>query len=246
MDTGIWSTWYNLPEDRVDEYLNWLHAEYLPFLQQQPGIAWVAHYRSTGGGPSMQELMRTAAHADESVPQGGQFILLAGAPTVHAFWTPFVLELPVPDHYRQMLDLRTGVREEFYTEETRVDGCSGLNRSNGITSAPAIQFGAYRMKTVEAEHYLGHFNTHSRFPTMAQQKGCIRVRKLANVAGWPKHGVLYEFESIESHLKNHEEPVESQCLRTDNISGQNAANAIYSPGAPFVGERTWPPIGNTQ
>ena len=46
MDQAIWATWYDLPEDLPDggrdEYLDWLHGEYLPELQARPGIAWYA------------------------------------------------------------------------------------------------------------------------------------------------------------------------------------------------------------
>ena len=38
MDQAIWATWYDLPEDGRDEYLDWLHGEYLPELQSKPGI----------------------------------------------------------------------------------------------------------------------------------------------------------------------------------------------------------------
>jgi hypothetical protein len=242
MDAGIWSSWYDLPADGTSDFLDWAHREYLPWLKQLPGIAWVAHYRSTGGGPAMQKLMATAPHAEEPMPQGGDYILLVGAPAVHAFWNPFVLDLPMPDGFKAMLARRKEVRDEFYTEESRVDGASGAPRSNGKTPAPAIQFGTYRMRNIEAELYLGQFNTESRFPAMAQQPGCIRVRKLANVAGWPKHGVLYEFESLESRLKNHEEPLEAQTLLPGTPTGRNTSNAIYAPGSPFIGERLWPPI----
>lgn len=241
MDNGIWSTWYNLPPDVAEDHVHWLHEQYLPWVKQQPGIAWVAHYRSTGGGPAMRRLMASAPHAPAEVPQGGEYLFLAGAPAVHAFFNPFVVTLALPPGFAGRLSQRLEARDEFYVEESRVDGASGAARSNGQTPAPAIQFGTYRMRTVEAEFYLGEFNTQSRFPAMAQQPGCVRVRKLANVAGWPKHGVLYEFDSLEARLKNHEEPLEAQTLKPDTPTGRNTANAIYAPGSPFVGQRTWPP-----
>jgi hypothetical protein len=59
MDNGIWATWYDLPEDGREKYLDWLHGDYLPGLQAKPGIAWTAHYRSDGGGPDMQKVRDT-------------------------------------------------------------------------------------------------------------------------------------------------------------------------------------------
>lgn len=242
MDTGLWSTWYDLPPEREAEYLAWLHDRYIPWLKQQPGVAWIAHYRSTGGGPAMQRLRQVAAYPDEKLPSGGDFILLVGAPTVHVFWNPYVLEMPMPAGFAEMLALQREARQEFYIEEARVDGASAHNRLNGSTPVPAVQFGAYRMRSVEAEFFLGQFNTQSRFPAMAQTPGAVRVRKLVSVAGWPKHGVLYEFDSLEARLKHHEEPLESQTLEPGTWTGRNTNNAIYAPGAPFVGERIWPPV----
>lgn len=246
MDMGLWSTWYDVEAAREDAYIAWVHATYIPWLKQLPGVAWIAHYRNTGGGPAMQELMRRAPHAEEPMPQGGDYVLLVGAPTVHVFWNPYVLELPLPDGFDDMLALRREVRHEFFTEEARVDGASFASRSTGQTSAPAIQFGTYRMRDVDAEFYLGQFNTQSRFPAMAAQPGCVRVRKMVSVAGWPKHGVLYEFDSLESRLRNHEEPLEAQTLQPGTPTGRNTANAIYAPRSPFVGERIWPRIERSE
>jgi hypothetical protein len=246
LDTGVWSTWYDLAPGSEGDYLPWLHGDYIPWLKQQPGIAWIAHYRATGGGPAMQQLLATAPHADEPMPGGGDYILLVGAATVHAFWNPYILELPMPSGFDQMLMHRREARLEFYTEEARVDGASSLNRLNGATAAPAIQFGTYRMRTTEAEFFLGQFNTQSRFPAMAAMPGSVRVRKLVSVAGWPKHGVLYEFDSLEARLKHHEEGLECQTLDPSTWTGRNTKNAIYAPKSPFVGERIWPPIAKLQ
>ena len=241
MSEGIWSAWYDLESGAEEAYLAWLHDTYIPWLKQLPGIAWIAHYRSTGGGAAMQRLHETASYPDEPMPTGGNFILLVGAPSVHVFWNPYVFEIPMPEGFAEMLALRRETRMEFYVEEARVDGASGCNRLNGSTPAPAIQFGTYRMRSVEAEFFLGQFNTQSRFPTMAQMPGSVRVRKMVSVAGWPKHGVLYEFNSLEAQLQ-HEEKLEYQTLVADTWTGRNTANAIYAPGSPFVGERIWPPI----
>src|SRR5688500_8864875 len=50
MDTGMWATWYDVDDSARDEHLAWLHGEYLPWLRQRPGFAWVAHYVNEGGG----------------------------------------------------------------------------------------------------------------------------------------------------------------------------------------------------
>ena len=45
-DRGLWATWYDLPVEGRDAYLNWLHATYLPALLKRPGYLWAAHYAS--------------------------------------------------------------------------------------------------------------------------------------------------------------------------------------------------------
>ena len=85
MDQAIWATWYDLPDDLSDggrdEYLDWLHGDYLPALQARPGFAWAAHYQSQGGGPDMQKVRDTFPKSEgmEGVGDGTQFLMLAGA-----------------------------------------------------------------------------------------------------------------------------------------------------------------------
>ena len=43
MDQGIRAVWYDLPEDKKDDYIEWLHGTYLPEVLQRPGILWAAN-----------------------------------------------------------------------------------------------------------------------------------------------------------------------------------------------------------
>ena len=81
MDRGIWATWYDLPDEGSEEYLDWLHGEYLPALQAKPGINWVAHYGNDGGGADMQKVRDNFPKSEgmEGVGTGTQFLMLAGA-----------------------------------------------------------------------------------------------------------------------------------------------------------------------
>jgi hypothetical protein len=101
------------------------------------------------------------------------------------------------------------------------------------------------MKSVEAEIDLARWYAQERLPLMSRMRACVRTRKLVSVAGWAKHGVLYEFESLEGRLKDHEEPHESKTLDSTARTGKMADNAVYPPGSPFVGERIWPVIKAT-
>jgi len=46
MDQALRITWYDLPDDRRDAYLSWLHDVHMPRLTQRAGVLWAAHYAS--------------------------------------------------------------------------------------------------------------------------------------------------------------------------------------------------------
>ena len=64
-----------------------------------------------------------------------------------------------------------------------------------------------------------------------------RRRNLVSVSGWAKHGILYEWVSLESLQKN---------FTTEKIprSRQAVNTLVHAPSSPSVGERIWPPAGD--
>lgn len=241
MDLGIWATWYDLDADDEESMIEWIHAKYLPFLKQQPGISWVAHYVNRGGGETMRELQTNPARrGGADVPTGCQYVLLVGAPSSYTFFNPWVLEMQLPDGFGERLGKRRRSRTEIYAEEARVDGSATEYRQWGSTVAPAIQFGTFNMSGIEAEMMLGRWYSQQRLPLMSGMNACVRTRKLLASVGWAKHGILYEFSSLEARMREHEEPHESKTLDPKAWTGQIADNAAYPPGSPFVGERIWP------
>jgi hypothetical protein len=244
MDLGLWATWYDVdPADEAD-FLDWTHGVYLPWLLQQPGMAWAAHYRNDGGGPTMERL-RSDPHrrgGDDVVPNGVGYLLLVGAASSYTFYSPHVLDLPMPDGFKERLEARKRGRTEFYAEEFRVDGNATDYRFVGSTSAPVVQFGLYNLRTVDGEMNLAKWYAQQRLPLMSRMGACVRTRKLISGVGWAKHAILYEFSSLEARLREHEEPHESQTLKPSAWTGQIADSVAYPPGSPFVGERIWPPI----
>lgn len=243
MDLGLWATWYDVHDADESSFLEWNHGEYFPFLVQQPGVSWVAHYANRGGGSTMRELHTDPSRrAGDGLPTGCQYLLLVGAPSSYTFFNPWVLDMKLPDGFAERLSLRRGSRVEIYAEEARVDGNATDNRQWGGTAAPAIQFGTYNMSGVDAEAMLGRWYSQQRLPLMSRMNACVRTRKLMASVGWAKHGVLYEFSSLAARMSQHEEPHESKTLDPEAWTGQIAGNAVYPPGSPFVGERIWPAI----
>jgi hypothetical protein len=243
MDHGIWATWYDLADGTRERFLGWLHGEYLPALQQQPGFTWVAHYRNDGGGEKMRNLGdNILARPQEDVGNGSQYVVLVGAPSPHTFLAPLALEIEKDARFRDMLALRQGVRSAIFSEEARVNGPAIGQRPQGSTPGPAIQMGSFRVRSVEDEFDLGCWYAQYRLPHMAQMPGCIAARKLNCVAGWVKHAILYEFVSLEARLRDFEEPHEALAIDAKEWTGRVVRYTIHTPGSPVIGPRLWPPV----
>lgn len=245
IDAGVWATWYDLEDADREAFLEWMHGQHLPALRARPGVAWVAHYESEGGGPSMRQVRDTIVERpQEEVGEGTQFLMLVGAPSPQVFFDPSILEIePGADgQTRQMLALRRGVRTGVFLEQARVNGPAARERPQGTTPAPAIQMGSFRVRTVEDEFDLGCWYAQYRLPHMAQMPGCIGTRKLMCVAGWAKHAVLYEFTSLEARMDNFETPHESFALDPQEWTGRVVRYTIHAPGSPTVGVRIWPSV----
>ncbi|MBI3709181.1 MAG: hypothetical protein HY246_16115 [Proteobacteria bacterium] len=245
VDKGVWATWYDLEDGRKDEFLAWMHAEYLPFLRERPGYLWVAHYESNGGGAAMRHLReKVLARPDEDVGSGTQYLMLVGAATPESFLDPSVLEPDLgggPRHL-SMLALRRGVRTGVYLEQARVTGPAPRDPRHGLTSAPAIQMGSLRMRTVEGEFDIGRWYIQLRLPDMAKTPGCIAARKYVSVAGWAKHAILYEFATLEDRMRHFEEAQEAKGLDPSHWTWRIARTTVHAPGSPMVGVRSWPAI----
>lgn len=245
MDNGIWATWYDLADDTRERALAWTHETYCPWLRAQPGYVWVAHYRYTGGGPQMERVKQTAVgHTQDAIGAGHQYVLLVGGLSPHTFFKPSINELTLPAGFDAMLALRLGVRTAVFVVEERVNGPAPREAGPGTGPGPAIQMGSFRMRTPEEEFDLGRWYAQYRLPYMAQMQGSIATRKLAGVAGWAKHSVLYEFTSLEARLRHFEEPHEALALDRTRWESQVIAGTVHAPGSPFIGERLWPPVSS--
>ena len=240
-DRAIWATWYDLDGHDRDRYLDWAHHEHLPRLARQPGHTWVAHYRYEGGGVQMNDIKKNVvSHTqDDEVGQGSQYVVLIGAPSVHGFFAPFLDDAERTDVEREMLALRRGARTVVFSEEAREDGPSLGSAAGQAVPAPAIQLGTLRSRSVEAEFDLIKWYAQYRMPSMAKMPGCVRTRKLTAVAGWARHGILYEFESLPMRLQHFEQGHESLTLDPNHWTHRIVRASVHAPGSPFIGARIW-------
>lgn len=245
MERGIWATWYDLPDEGRDEYLDWLHSDYLPSLQARPGIAWTAHYENDGGGPDMQKVRDRFPRSEgmEGVGDGTRFLMLAGAVEPWTLLAPGVIaeQDALTGEARRMLDLRRGVRPSLFSVFARIDGPDMDRRPAGTTPGPAIQMGSFRAKTLADEFDVGQWYAQYRLPAMARMPGCIAARVMVSIAGWAKYSVMYEFTSLEARMESFEKPHEALALDEKEWTGRVVRYTMHTPGSPTVGRRIWPP-----
>jgi hypothetical protein len=236
MDRGIWVTWYDLPDDRREEHLAWAHQSYIPDMLKREGTLWAAHYRSIQKGDVRVHT------SDASVPTGTQYLLIFGAEYADVFGKPVPSKLhaSLPAESRKMLAMRVGARTNIYAEAGRLLGPQAPTYKDGMALAPCIQLGSYNCPWDHEEEMLDWY-VNTRMPALAETDGGgIRIRKLASVAGWAKHAILYEFTSVEArhaYFKAHQD-------RPDMKPWLEwvAENLTHAPGSSSLGERIWPPV----
>jgi hypothetical protein len=245
MDNGIWATWYDLAETDKDSYLDWLHCEHLPNILQRPGVAWAASYEITGGGEKMDVIHdRLNRSNDDDVGAGTQFLTLVGATSPHVFVDPQIVdwEKNLDEPAASMLSSRVGTRTCIFVQEEWVSGPEFDARATGTGPGPAIQMGSFQTQTIESEFDLAAWYAQYRLPHMSRMPGCIATRKLVSIAGWAKHGILYEFTSLEArqeHFQTHESLGLDDREWTSKII---LSYTVHAPGSPSIGKRLWPPV----
>lgn len=235
MDHGIWATWYDLPAERAHEYIDWLHGTYLPGMLQRSGYLWAAHVRNVTTPGRETDIKRRLIHtSDASVPAGYAYLLLFGAENAHVFADPTPSELldAADARTKEMLALQQGARPVIFTEVERVDGPAVGSRHPGITPGPILQLGAFNVASIADEIEVSAWYARHRLPMMRNVDGCVGARKLVSVAGWAKHGILYEFTGVENPEGHFADP--------DPWSSTVIRKLEHAPHSPTLGTRIWP------
>lgn len=243
MDRGLWITWYDLPDQSRDGHLSWLHRTYIPKLLKRPGFLWAAHYKAeaspkqSGVAAGAQGRLR---HTDDpAVPTGNAYILVFGAEDAHAFGnpTPGKLHAELPAEDRKRLAMRIGERVNILAEEARKGGPEAKRRKAGTALSPCIQLGTFNAGSADDDEILAWY-AQWRMPSMRKLPGCAGIRKLVSVSGWAKHGVLYEFVSLDArnkHFPDHEKANPEMEAWTDRL----VRKLLHAPGSPNVAQRIW-------
>lgn len=245
-DRGLWMTWYDLPPERRDEHLAWLHGEYLPKLLQRPGFHYAAHYEIEKVPPTA----RRRYTQDAAVPTGSELLLIVGARSVDAFSAgsdayvrggPSRLESDLSQGDRAMLAMRIGERVVVAAEAARVDGPEAAQRGPGLLLSPCIQVGSYDTANPRVEAELLSWYADFRMPALSRMPGCVAMRRYVAAVGWAKHGVIYEFVSREARAQ-HWPSIARNYPDLEEWSNRFIPNLAHVPGSASPAHRIWPPI----
>src|SRR3990172_12245614 len=236
MDRGLWITWYDLPDDGREVYLSWMHENYIPEILKRPGFLWGAHYAE------VEKKIRSAVTThteDPAVPAGSRYMLLFGADNADVFGDPLpsAINAGLPEGSRKILATRIGERVNIMAEYGRGEGPEGKTYQAGMMLANCIQLGTYNTAWQNEEELLAYYKQ-GRLPHMSVMPGCVRTRKLVSVAGWAKHGVLYEFTSLEARNQNF---VGHGDARMKAWSERMVPRLTHAPGSANLALRIWPP-----
>lgn len=233
-DQAMWATWYDLPEDRHEEHLTWVHETHIPMLLKNDNYLWAAHYSSIPDGTAA----RIKHTTDAGVPTGKDYILLIGGKDGNVFGapTPDEVHASLPEASKRMLAMRRNARWNIFVDASRVIGPGFPHYKDGMTPAPCIQFGTYCVDEQKEIDILAWY-AQLQMPVMTTADGCVRTRKLASVAGWAKMGIFYEFASVE--LRNHHFTGDKSGV---GKWGESVFALQHAPGSPNVARRTWPAV----
>lgn len=242
MSEVIKAEWFDLADETRDRTWAWLHDHYLPSLQSAQGVGWVGHYDIVElpdhayikGAPRKKET------SDPGVATGWQNVILTAALSAEVF---FGVDNPIDALVKQNeeeLSAFLNYRSAVFIEEQVVNSPEQRASPYGMGPPPAMQLGNYNADTPEDEIELARWYRSERFARVSVTAGMIRGRKMLSIAGWPKHGVLWEFTDLPEGDHSFEHRfVEAD--RGENWQGRHVLEYVtHSHGGPHAGRRVWP------
>lgn len=244
MSEVIKAEWFDLAPDNKAETWAWLHNDYFPALQAAQGVAWVGHYDIVAqpnrpyieGAPSKKET------TDPSVPTGWQNVVLTAAASPEVFFGPQNPVDALSESHAAKLSVCQNYRSAVFIEEQVINAPEQRSLPYGMGPPPAMQLGNYNANTPEDEIELARWYRSERFPRVAVSRGMIRGRKMLSIAGWPKHGVLWEFTDLPEGEFTFE-PRFIEADRGEEWPGRHVLEYVtHSPGGPHAGRRVWPKV----
>lgn len=244
MGEVLMAEWFDIADDARAKVWSWLHDDYFPALQSAQGVGWVGHYEIVPhqdkpyieGAPARKET------SDPAVPPGWQNVVLTAALSPEVFFGP---DSPVEELHQAYADKRgafDNYRSAVFIEEQVINAGEQHTSPYGMGPPPAMQLGNYNCDAPEDEIELARWYRSERFPRVSVSRGMIRGRKLLSIAGWPKHGVLWEFTDLPEGEFTFE-PRFVDADRNENWQGRHVLEYVtHAPKGPHAGRRVWPKV----
>lgn len=131
-------------------------------------------------------------------------------------------------------------RSAVYIEEQVINAPEQRASPYGLGPPPAMQLGNYNVAAPEDEVELARWYRAERFARVSVTQGMIRGRKMLSIAGWAKHGVLWEFTDLPEGDSSFEHRFVA-ADRGENWQGRHVLEyAVHAYGSPHAGRRAWP------
>ncbi|MEP5152329.1 hypothetical protein [Planktotalea sp.] len=234
--------WFDLDEGSKIETLDWLHNSYLPKVQASAGVGWVGHYDIVqsptkgyiDGAPEKHET------TDPNIATGWQNVILTAALSSEVFFGQDAPLDAIAESHAPQLKALQNYRTSVYLEEQVVNSPEQRTSPYGMGPPPAMQFGHYNTNTPEDDIELARWYRGERFSRVSVTPGMIRGRKLLSIAGWAKHGVLWEFADLPEGDYSFEHRFVA-ADRDDEWQGRHVLEYVtHCYGSPNAGRLIWP------
>ncbi len=231
MENAIWTNIYDLPGEDRSEYLNWFHEVHIPEELSRKGYLWAAHYQLMVNKQSVK-VGRSKAPA---LPVETGYAILYGGESTRTFLDPSPSQLKegYDAKTQEMMARRISPLNYIHMVEWRTDGFeSGRMDPTGMLG-PFIQMGLFDASGEDED--LGTWYAQERMNLWSRTPGSLRARKLLATVGPQRHGVLYDFISLDLHKEHF------PGLNATDWSRRLHPYLIHPPGSSFLGRRIWPP-----
>lgn len=236
--------WFDLDNATRADTLNWLHEHYLPAVQATPGVGWVGHYDivEIPDKPYIAGAPQRTETTDPTVPTGWQNVILTAALSPEVFFGQRNgLDALERTHAEKLAALQNH-RRAVFIEEQVINSPDQRHAPYGMGPPPAMQLGNYNTTAPEDDEELARWYRSERFARVSVTPGMVRGRKLVSMAGWAKHGVLWEFADMPEGDSSFEHRFIA-ADRGEEWTGRHVLEyAIHGPGSPHAGRRIWPPL----
>ena len=193
MENAIWTIMYDLPEESQDEYLSWFHDMHIPEALSRNGYLWAAHYRIMPS-KTRNKLRRSD---DPALPVNKGYAILYGGESTRTFFNPSPTQLgnSYNTKTREMIGRRIRPVAYIHTVEWRTEGPESDRGDPRGMPAPFIQMGLFDASGQDED--LGAWYAQERMVLWSRTPGSVSGRKLLATVGPQRHGVLYDFTSLE-------------------------------------------------